>query len=77
MYLSRVTMNAANPAALRTLADPYAMHQLVLSALPDREQGGPGRVLYRVEPEVAGRGRRCWCNRNSSPTGRSRGESRC
>jgi len=52
MHLSRLTLNTANPAALRALADPYAMHQLVLSAFPDRENGGPGRVLYRVEPEA-------------------------
>jgi len=55
MHLSRLTLNTANPAALHALADSYALHQLVLSAFPDREEGGPGRVLYRVEPDAMGR----------------------
>jgi len=55
MYLSRLTINTRSPVALRALSDPYAMHQLVWSAFPDREQGGTGRVLFRLEPLADGR----------------------
>jgi len=54
MYLSRLTINPHSPPALSALSDPYALHQLVWSALPDREDGGPGRVLFRLEPLVSG-----------------------
>jgi CRISPR system Cascade subunit CasE len=55
MYLSRVTLNTADPRALRLLSDHYSLHQLVWSAFPDRTDRGPGRVLFRVEPPVTGR----------------------
>jgi CRISPR system Cascade subunit CasE len=55
MYLSRVTLDTADPRALRLLSDHYSLHQLVWSAFPDRTDGGPGRVLFRVEPPVTGR----------------------
>lgn len=47
MYLSRLTFDERR--ALRLLADTYALHQFLYAAFPDREAGGPGRVLFRVE----------------------------
>jgi len=55
MYLSRLSLNSRSPVALRALSDPYAMHELVWSAFPDRDQGGAGRVLFRLEPLAGGR----------------------
>jgi CRISPR system Cascade subunit CasE len=49
MYLSRLMFNPRDPAAVRALSDAYALHQLILSAFPHREDGGPGRVLFRTE----------------------------
>lgn len=49
MYLSRVIFNPLEPQALRALANPYQLHQLLWRAFPDREAGGAGRVLFRLE----------------------------
>jgi len=52
MYLSKLLLNP-DPrcrSVLRDLADPYEMHRTVLRAFPDRSSGGPGRVLFRLEP---------------------------
>ncbi len=52
MYLSKLTLNPS-PAARgvqRDLASPYELHRSVMRAFPDKDQGGPGRVLFRLEP---------------------------
>jgi len=56
MYLSKLTLNPS-PACrqvLRDLANPYEMHRTILRAYPGREDGGPGRVLFRLEPPTPG-----------------------
>ncbi len=55
MFLSRLVLNGRHPRALRALAEADLMHQLVYSGFPDREDGGPGRVLFRAEGARAGR----------------------
>jgi CRISPR system Cascade subunit CasE len=50
MFLSCLTINAEHLGGARAVAEPYLMHQLVWSAFPNREEGGAGRVLYRIEP---------------------------
>jgi len=50
MYLSKLTVNTTSPDGARALAEPYRIHQLVYAAFPDEKDGGPGRVLFRVEP---------------------------
>jgi len=56
MYLSKLILNPspACRAARRDLASPYEMHRTILRAFPDRADGGPGRVLFRVEPVADG-----------------------
>jgi len=50
MYLSKLTLNPYCRLAMRDLADPYQMHRTIMRAFPSRQDGGPGRVLFRVEP---------------------------
>jgi CRISPR system Cascade subunit CasE len=52
MHLSKLILNPS-PAArqvLRDLASPYEMHRTILRAFPSHDDGGPGRVLFRLEP---------------------------
>lgn len=51
MYLSRVILNPEHPEALRAVGNPYRLHQLLWQAFPDREDGGAGRVLFRLETQ--------------------------
>jgi CRISPR system Cascade subunit CasE len=52
MYLSKLQLNAQPgcPAVLRDLANPHDLHRTIMRAFPDRSDGGPGRVLFRLEP---------------------------
>lgn len=57
MYLSRLILNAREPATLRLLGNPYAMHQFLWHAFPDGEkpnQSGERNILWRIEPERDG-----------------------
>jgi CRISPR system Cascade subunit CasE len=49
MYLSRLKLNPSLRKTRELLINPYTLHQAVYRAFPDRELGGPGRVLYRVD----------------------------
>jgi CRISPR system Cascade subunit CasE len=49
MYLSKLTICTTSPQVLRALGDLHALHRLVLRGFPDAEEGGTGRVLYRLE----------------------------
>lgn len=50
MYLSKLTFNPRSRDARRDMASAYELHRTILRAFADRESGGPGRVLFRVEP---------------------------
>lgn len=52
MYLSKLTLNPSPEArqVQRDLASPYELHRTLMRAFPGQNQGGPGRVLFRVEP---------------------------
>jgi CRISPR system Cascade subunit CasE len=50
MYLTRLVLDPRCRQVREDLADPYELHRTLLGAFPDGEDGGPGRVLYRVEP---------------------------
>lgn len=56
MYLSRLTLNARNPAVRKVLADCRSMHRAIMSAFPPAD--GAARVehgvLYRVEAPLKG-----------------------
>lgn len=56
VYLSELTLDGLRRETFRLLGDTYAMHQFLLKAFPDTANGGPGRVLYRVE---SGKGEAC------------------
>lgn len=49
MYLSRLKLNPALRKTREVMIQPYTLHQAVYRAFPDKINGGPGRVLYRVD----------------------------
>ncbi len=49
MFISKLVLNPMNRQVQRDLADMYQMHRSVFSLFPDKNAGGPGRVLYRVD----------------------------
>jgi CRISPR system Cascade subunit CasE len=51
MYLSRLIPNVRSAEARRDLADAYELHRTLMRAFPDKDHGGPGRVLFRVDVE--------------------------
>ena len=54
MHLSKLSLNVRHPSVMRAFADVYLMHQLIWRAFPNKVSGGPGRVLFRVEPARSG-----------------------
>lgn len=56
MYLSKLILDPspAARAVQRDLAAPYDLHRTLMRAFPDKEAGGPGRVLFRLEPLCPG-----------------------
>ena len=51
MYLSKIEVNPMNRLGRKDLADPYELHRTIMRAFPSVEDGGPGRVLFRLEGE--------------------------
>ncbi len=49
MYLSQLILDPHTRQVRRELANPYEMHRTLLRAFPSAENGGSGRVLFRVE----------------------------
>ena len=49
MYLSRLKLDSMQRKTRELLISPYTLHQAVYRAFPDKSDGGPGRVLYRVD----------------------------
>jgi CRISPR system Cascade subunit CasE len=49
MYLSQLTLNPRSRQVRRELSNPYEMHRTLLQAFPDKDAGGPGRVLFRFD----------------------------
>lgn len=49
-WLSKLTLDIDCRLVLRDLGNAYEMHRSILRAFPDQSDGGPGRVLFRVEP---------------------------
>jgi CRISPR system Cascade subunit CasE len=49
MYLSLLKLNPSFRKTRELLINPYILHQAVYRAFPDKEDGGPGRVLYRID----------------------------
>ena len=51
MFLSKLTLNTRLREVRRDLGSVYEMHRTLLRAFPGQDEGGPGRVLFRVEPQ--------------------------
>ena len=49
MFLSKLWLDPHHPKVRRDLANVYELHRSLLRAFPNREVGGPGRVLFRVD----------------------------
>ncbi len=49
MWLSRLKLNPLCRFVQQDLANPYEMHRTVMQAFPGQDDGGPGRVLFRVD----------------------------
>jgi len=49
MYLSKLTFSNHLIGARRLIASPYQLHKAVMRAFLDADNGGPGRVLFRVD----------------------------
>jgi CRISPR system Cascade subunit CasE len=49
MFLSRLILDLYKRRVRRELDDAYEMHRTILRAFPSGADGGPGRVMFRVE----------------------------
>ena len=49
MYLSRLIFNNYSVRTRWLIASPYELHKAIMRAFPDADDGGPGRVLFRVD----------------------------
>ncbi len=49
MHLSQLILNPLSRQVQRELSNPYEMHRTIMNAFPGQDEGGPGRVLFRLE----------------------------
>jgi CRISPR system Cascade subunit CasE len=49
MYLSLLKLNPSIRKTREMLINTYTLHQAVYRAFPDESDGGPGRILYRID----------------------------
>lgn len=49
IFISRLLLNPRSPRVLREIEDRYELHRTIMRAFPDIEEGGAGRVLFRVD----------------------------
>lgn len=54
MYLSSLTLDPLRRSTHELRLNPYLLHQAVFRAFPDNIDGGPGRVLYRLDIDRQG-----------------------
>jgi CRISPR system Cascade subunit CasE len=54
MFLSRLTLNLASPAARRDMADAYEAHRTLTRTVADGPEATPGRILWRQERSESG-----------------------
>lgn len=50
MFLSKLVLDPRSGDVRRDLRDPYELHRTLMRAFPTASAGGPGRVLFRIEP---------------------------
>ncbi len=51
LYLTRLLLNPRSRQVMSELAHPYEMHRTLTRAFPGESDGGPGRVLFRLEED--------------------------
>jgi CRISPR system Cascade subunit CasE len=51
MYLSRLKLNPRSRQVMAEVANAYEMHRTLMRAFPGQQEGGPGRVLFRLEED--------------------------
>ena len=56
MYLSILRLNPHSRRAMTEARRPYELHRSLMLAFPDRKDGGPGRVLFRLDVDHRGGG---------------------
>jgi CRISPR system Cascade subunit CasE len=49
MYLSRLILNPRSRQVRREADEPYELHRTIMRAFPAAANGGPGRVLFRLD----------------------------
>lgn len=49
MYLSLLRLNTRSRRVKSETARPYELHRSLMKAFPDKTEGGPGRVLFRLD----------------------------
>lgn len=49
MYLSKLMLNPRLREGRKFMTSPYGLHKAIARAFPDATDGGPGRVLYRLD----------------------------
>ena len=54
MFLSKLALNIRDAAVRRDLRDPYEMHKTLWAGFPHKDDGGAGRVLFRVDSDRHG-----------------------
>jgi len=54
MYLTCLKLKSSLRATRELRLNPYRLHQAVFRAFPDVEEGGAGRVLYRLDTDRQG-----------------------
>jgi CRISPR system Cascade subunit CasE len=51
MYLSRLKLNPRSRQVMSEVTNAYEMHRTIMRAFPGQSDGGPGRVLFRLEED--------------------------
>lgn len=52
MYIARLELNLRSAMVQSELKNIYELHRSLMRGFPDREEGGSGRVLFRVEEKL-------------------------
>jgi CRISPR system Cascade subunit CasE len=52
VFLTRLRFKALRGETVRTLGDSHRLHCWIYAAFPRAEEGGPGRVLWRIEKDM-------------------------
>lgn len=53
LYMSQLILNRCSRQVQSEVCNPYEMHRTLMRAFPTAAQGGPGRVLFRLESHTA------------------------